>query len=357
MVFMPLFSKKRKNDTLFSMKFFLLILLLPCCLFGAGIEITNRVVANINGTPISVLDVMKKLEFIFYREFPNYAEIPEAKFQFFSANWKAVLNDMIDAELILASAKDVKLHISDGEVRQEIEKIFGPNVVANIDKLGMTYQEVFKLVQNDLIIKNMTYAMAQVPALNKVNPKEIKKAYEKYIKENPIEECWQYFVISIKAPNQLKGKAIAELAHKYLTEKNVAPSELGSALKEHQLLTEDVQVSLSEDFERKKSELSEAHREALLKLEEGKFSEPLLQQSRSVSQSLFRIFFVKKYTPEATIPLAEIEERLKNMLLEEAMVEETSRYRKKLRTRFGIDENYLKMMLPDAFTPFCLQAK
>lgn len=325
---------------------------------GPQIEVNNRVLAKINGNPISVIDLMKKMDFIFYREFPQYADVAEARFQFFSTNWKNVLNEMIDAELIIASAKDVKLKITDGEVRQEIEKIFGPNVVGNIDKLGMTYQEVFKLVQNDLTIKSMSYAMAQVPALNKVGPKEIRQAYDLYVKEHPVEESWEYCVISIKAPNQLKGKALAELSYKLLTENNVPPSDLHNALKEHHLITEDASISVSEDFLRKKSELSEAHKEALLKLEEGAYSQPLFQVSRvNNKQALYRIFFIKKHTTEGFIPFADVEGQLKNELLDRAMVEETERYRKKLRTRFCIDDNYLKMMLPDGFEPFHLTAK
>ena len=35
------------------------------------LQINNRILANVNGKPISVIDAMKKMDVIFFRQFPN----------------------------------------------------------------------------------------------------------------------------------------------------------------------------------------------------------------------------------------------------------------------------------------------
>ncbi|MDR3624029.1 MAG: SurA N-terminal domain-containing protein [Chlamydiales bacterium] len=318
------------------------------------LTVNNIVLAKINGKAISVYDLMKKMDFIFYREFPQYAHSTEARYQFFKVNWSHMLDEMIDAELILANAKEVKITVSEGDVRQEIEAIFGPNVVVNIDKLDLTYQEVFKMVQNDITTKRMTYSMAQVHAFNRVGPKEIKAAYEAYNKEHPIERAWDYRVISIKAPNQLKGSAVAELTYKLLSQDNTPLDSLATTLNKSHLLTQDTTVSVSEEMHSTFKELSDTYKSALTELAPNTYSKPAFQVSRSNKQALYRIFYITKYTPSGVVPLAQVEEQLKNVLLDQAIQEETALYRKKLRKRFGIDDTYLKSMIPEGFEPFTL---
>lgn len=322
-------------------------------IYAADLVVNNRVLARVNGKVFSVIDLMKKMELIFYREFPQYADAPEAKYQFFTTNWRMILDEIIDAELIVANAKDVKLEVSDGDVRQEIERIFGPDVVVNIDKLGMTYDEAFKMLHNDLTVQRMTYGMAHVHALNKVGPQEIRKAWETYNREHPIEEAWDYQVISIRSSNSLEGRAIADMCYKMLSEKEASLDNLQKLLKEKKILTPNTTVTISEAFHRTNKSLSEIHREVLMTMKPGSYSAPTLQGSKgSQKQGVLRIFYVDKYTPQGITPLKDVENKIKNYLLDKAVQDETLAYRKRLRKRFGIDEEYLKHTIPENFTPF-----
>src|ERR1700733_15248143 len=65
------------------------------------IVVNNRIIAKINGKPISVMDLMKKMDILFYRQYPQYASLVMARYQFYQANWSYVLSEMIDKELIL----------------------------------------------------------------------------------------------------------------------------------------------------------------------------------------------------------------------------------------------------------------
>ncbi|MBA3815063.1 MAG: SurA N-terminal domain-containing protein, partial [Parachlamydiaceae bacterium] len=97
------------------------------------IVVNNRILAKVNGKAISVMDLMKKMDLLFYRQFPQYISSAQARYQFYQANWKHLLEEIIDKELILADAQDAKIPISAGDVRQEMEVLFGPNIISNLD--------------------------------------------------------------------------------------------------------------------------------------------------------------------------------------------------------------------------------
>src|SRR5205085_3839907 len=92
------------------------------------IIVNNRILAKVNGKALSVYDIMKKMDLLFYRAFPEYTSSTVARFQFYEMNWQAVLRDLIDKELIIADADENKVEVSSGDVRQEMETLFGPNI-------------------------------------------------------------------------------------------------------------------------------------------------------------------------------------------------------------------------------------
>ena len=87
------------------------------------ITVNNRVLANVNGKPITVIDVMKRMDLVFLKQFAEYTNSPSARHQFYMANWKRTLNELIDKELILCDAKEMKMEVASGDVRQEMERL------------------------------------------------------------------------------------------------------------------------------------------------------------------------------------------------------------------------------------------
>src|SRR5665647_2210950 len=83
------------------------------------IFVNNRILARVNGKPISAYDVMKKMDIIFFKQFPEYMSSTEARFQFYTYNWAHELEEMVTKELILADAKESKVEVSGGDLRQE----------------------------------------------------------------------------------------------------------------------------------------------------------------------------------------------------------------------------------------------
>ena len=76
--------------------------------------------------------------------------------------------EMIDGELILADAADKEIKLTDGEVREEIERRFGPSVSVTLDKIGLTQEEAWRLVKNEMIVQRMNwwFRLMSVPCIS-----------------------------------------------------------------------------------------------------------------------------------------------------------------------------------------------
>lgn len=108
--------------------------------------VNNRILAKVNGKAISVIDVMKKMDMLFYRQFPEYTYLlHQHAFNFIMSIGNMFSDDLIDKEVILADAEEHKMPLTNGSIRQEMELLFGPNIIANLDKIGMSYDEAYKI--------------------------------------------------------------------------------------------------------------------------------------------------------------------------------------------------------------------
>ena len=130
--------------------------------YPENIIINNRILLKINGKAITVIDVVRKMDLLFYRQYENLASSAIARYQFYNTGWRTVLGMVIDDYLIMADAEEKQIKVNDGEVREELQRLFGPDVVLNVDKLGMTLEEAFELIKTELIVQRMTSMMVAV---------------------------------------------------------------------------------------------------------------------------------------------------------------------------------------------------
>lgn len=320
------------------------------------ITINNRILAKVNGKAISVMDLIKKMDMQFYRQFPEYTSSTQARFQFYQANWKHVLEEFIDKELILADAQEAKIPISGGDVRQEMESLFGPSIVTNLDKVGLTFEEASKMVLADLTIRRMLYFRVQSKAINQVTPQHIRNYYENYAKDNIRDNEWVFNVISIRHRDAKKAEEMARQSHHLLSVEKVPLSELTNKIKEFSTPTRrPPTITVSEEFHTKEKELSDVFKTALLTLQPDSYSQPSSQKSRSDNTTVFRIFYLKNMVPGGTIPFKELEAKIKDRLIEQAMAKESEAYLTKLRQHFDVQEAQLKEILSSDSPPFMLR--
>lgn len=316
------------------------------------ISVDNNVLTKVNETTISVLDLVKKMDLALHQNYPQHADIPQARFQFYSANWRPVLMEMINTELILSDAKDKEVKLTDGDVREEMESRFGPNVLDTLEKIGLTYDDAWKMVKNELTVQRMMWFFVHSKAIQSVTPQAIRDSYRNYLIENPAYQEWAYRVISIRADSH-EAEYAQEIHQLLLNEKQSPESALSlqNWEKEHP----DCKIQISSEYNAKDTEVSEAHRTAVAALSVGDYSQPIRQASRSDQKTVYRIFYLSQKTDHPATPFDAISHQLKNELVQRAIAKESDSYLSKLQKHYGFDPSRVKETVPDNLQPFHLE--
>jgi hypothetical protein len=326
----------------------------------------NRILAKVNDKTISVIDVMKKMDVFLNRVYPHLVHSKAARHQFYSTNWRDVLQQMIDDELMLIDSEGKDLKVTDGDVRETLQERFGPNVMGNLDTLGISYEEARKMIYTELVVQKMVWFRVNSKAIISVNPQDVKTFYREYCVQHPPVEQWKYQVLSIRAKDKQAAEKIAARAHEYLIRDKLDLQTVSSRFNEK--LPEDivvamnisndnqsnVSISVSEEYEVTDKEISQAHRQALFSLKPDTYSRPVSQLSRVDNTMVYRIFHLKDHSRTAVPPFEELEEKLENELIQKAVTRENGIYISRLRERLGYNEKHMKEPIPDDFQPFAL---
>lgn len=307
----------------------------------------NTIVAKVNGNTISMMDVKKKLDMHFHQHYPHLADSSTARHQFYEKSWRQIMMEMIDNQLILADAEAHQIKTSDADVRQTMEERFGPNTLETLEKIGLTYDEAFKLVKNEIIVQRMSWFFIQAKAFHAVTPLSIKKAYQSYLEEHPPYNELKYRVVTIQSQNL---EVTANLVYNHLIQNKKSPELLESSLKEI-----DPSIQISSEYTASDLEISETLRNTLHTLLPESYSEPAIQTSRAANKKVARIYYLASLTDHPASTFQELSQTLRDQLLQTAMAKESTTYLNKLRNNFGFDTAYLKETVPDDMHPFSLQ--
>lgn len=318
-----------------------------------GFRVNNAILARVNGNTISVLDVIKKMDLAFHQSYPQLIDSKEARFQFYQSGWKTILNEMIHMELILADSVAKELKLTDGEIREEIESRFGPNIMSTLDKIGLTFDEAWKLIKNEMTVQRMKWYFVNSKALQTVTPKLVRQKYLEYCDSNPAKETWQYQVISIRGDDKAKMEEFGKRLYDVLESKLPESSEMFQGLDKIAADFPECTMQLSSEYSMETQNLSVAHREVLSKLTPNSISSPIIQTSRTDNKNLSRIFYLKNHQIDKPPTFDEISSRLENELLNQVAYQESLNYMEKLKKLYG-DGRDFQEKLPDDFVPFSM---
>ena len=319
------------------------------------IQINNRVLFAVNGKAITVMDVQKKMEIIFNREFPEYADSLLAKYQFYVANWYSILNEAVNRELIIEDAHDKKLPVSDGDVREELENMFGPNIIEELHKLNMSYDEAWEHVLNDITLKRMMIYRVNLKAREAVTPEAIKMAYQEMVKRSSMSNKWKYRVITIRDPKKTKAQEAAQVTFDLLTKKHIPIEMIAQTFQHHQDIDRSTsKITVTQEYIHNTEELSPTYKDVLSGLQAGCYSAPVAQHSRSGSGEVYRIFYLTGLEKVKTPSFEESEDTIKDELLRIAMGRETEKYISQLRKHYSVSDESIRSSLPENFHPFTL---
>src|SRR5690242_2788930 len=119
------------------------------------IVVTNRILARVNGVSISVIDVMKKMDMLLQRYYPERFSFKFMRFQYYTKNWRDTLTQIIDQELMLADAEHLDVKVSDAEVREEIIRRFGANIMVTLDAIGVSYEEARAQIHKEIVVQKI----------------------------------------------------------------------------------------------------------------------------------------------------------------------------------------------------------
>ncbi len=321
------------------------------------ISVKNRILAKVNGNVISVVDVMKKMDMVLHQNYPQFADSPQARFQFYAASWRPILTEMIDTELILFDAEEKEIKLTDGEIREEMEERFGPGVQLTLEKIGLSYDDAWSMVRKELIVRRMMWFFSQAKALQSVSPQVIRDAYRYYLKENPPHQEWKYRVITLRSDDNaaesgdILAEDVCQLLAKTQESLETAALHLQAWEKSHQ----GAAVTVSNEFVAKDCDLSESHRSALITLSPGSYSKPIAQTSRMEKKPVHRIFYLADAVDHPAPSFDDMAPQLKSDLTQKAMAKESEAYLQKLRKYYGFDQDSLRETLPDNLQPFALE--
>lgn len=331
--------------------FGLSLVLLSTALFADSpkIVINNCILTKVNGKAITLMDVAKKMDLILLRQFPEEFSSVEARFQFYRTNWQGMLSDLIDRELIMQKAEEVNFPVTAGDIRQELEEIFGPNVLMNIENSGLTFDEVWQMIRSDIIIRRMLMWEVTSRVYAGITPQEVRALYEEYLAQNNHDE-FSYRMISFRGEDAKKAMLLAKQAHELLTVEKISIDTIKERLQENQ-----VTVSLSETYTQKQDVLAKPIQEALLSLQAGSYSLPLTQKSRMDNSSIIRIYYLQEKKKATPLPFSEMEATLKDDITKRRLAKDTEAYFAKLRKHFDIKIDEIHKELAVNFDPFVIQ--
>lgn len=346
------------------MHFLLIFLLMPLlCLTQASADappekkvlVHNRVLAHVNGNAISVIDLVKRMDMVLFQKYPQYLDIPEARFQFYTTQWRQTLLDCLDRELVLADAEEKKFEVSTGDVREELEEIFGPNMMYNLDSAGLTADEAFKMLKQEITLRRMLFMQVRSRVFATVTPSQIRARYAEYVNELSNQTRCTWSAVTIKSRDIQEARDFAEQLFTLVQEQQIHPSQIDYELKNRGLAKETITVTVTDPFEQKSSELSKPLQELFQSMQKGNYCRPQLQKSRSGQGDLFRLYFIHELSETVAPPIQEVEAMLRDEVTEKLTQMKIEEYYADLRRHFHVAKDEIENALPPNFQPFELK--
>lgn len=305
-----------------------------------NVEFHNRVLWSYRGSIITVMDIVKRLE-EHAQGIPNYQTIdPNQKLEYYQGNWRAVLQELMDYELIYQDAIDHNMSVTDAEGRDQLVRLYGENYLTRIDGMGLTLKEVLSSVKKDMLIQRMTHFRVQYQARATITPSLVAEAYKELCKQQPETDIWTYQTINFKGETSL-CQEIAQNWKKHLLE--------NTSIEECEKLPGNEKVTINTGRLNTQSSLhlSPKYLQILQELQALHWSEPVVFKDDK-TQGLVRLFFLKEKTHQRPPSYGEIRRRIEDQLYQDAVAQQNQKYIVKLRRQLELEQG---QSLQQVFNP------
>ena len=316
----------------------------------SSIVVENKVLAMVRDQIITVLDVTKKMDMIFYQQFPQYRGISEARYEFYRTNWKRIFQELVDRQLILSMAEEKHFDVTNGDIREEIEEFFGPNAMINVYEEGLSLHDVEEMMKGDILLRRALSFYVRSPVVAAVTPAVLRAAYKKHVEGLKERYGWIWRSITVKSRDGDCPQKIANQVWERLQKDHATVEQVGAEL------GDSYEVTASSPFRSEKSEVASGVQAVLEQLQPQTFSEPQSFTSRSDQRQGWRCYTVDERV-SATIPsFEELEPVLRREIADPVIEKRTREFFEDLRKQYGVKQLLSSEELL-AFEPFQLKEK
>lgn len=310
-----------------------------------SIVVDNRVLATVRDQIITVQDVVKKLDMLFYQQFPQHRGSAEARYEFYQANWKTVFEDLVNRLLVLSWADERQFQVSNGDVRQELEEVFGPDVMINLYESGFSLNEVQEMIRADILLRRLLYFYVRLPVLAGISPSRVRALYEEKRHAEGCAELLHWRSITVKAKQGECAKKEADAVFNMLQKEKISIADVCKKI------PATIEVTASEQFQSVKNELAPHTYEILSKLPDGTYSEPASFVGKQNGQKGWRFYTVDKREQVPLPPIDQMEEALRAEIAQPEIAAKTKELFDSLHKEYQVNTVFSQDELI-AFQPF-----
>ena len=316
----------------------------------SSIVVENRVLATVRDQVVTVVDVMKKLDMVFCQQFPQYRGVPEARYEFYRANWRRIFEELVDRQLIISLAEEKQFTVTNGDIREELEEVFGPNVMMNLYEEGLSLHEVHEMMKADILLRRIISFYVHSPVVSSITPEVLRAAYQRRIEELKGKEGWVWRSVTVKAKGKDCPKEVADTVWKLL-ENDHLPIE-AILVK----LPEGIECVVSSPFRSEQKEVAPAIQQILEKLPLQSHSEPIPFTNRTDPHQSWRCYIVDERFEPKPPTFFELEAALREELASPEITKHTITFFDDLRRQHHVKHLFTSEQLL-SFEPFQFKQK
>lgn len=317
----------------------------------AAIIVDNRVLTTVRDQIITVQDVVKKLDMLFYKNYPQYRSSPEARLEFYKMQWRQMVDDLVNRQLALSWAEERQFQVSHGDVREELEEMFGPDVMVNLYESGLSLHEVQEMIRADILLRRIIYAYVRLPILASITPRDVRTLYANKLKEASSQKvfCWKSITVKEKDTKECSRQVAEDVL-------NLFRKERLSLEGVREKIPAQFEVTLSQEYRSSREEIAPHIFELLSPLQEGSFSDLVPFSSKQDEHRGWRFYTVLSIENKKLPPLAEIEEELRGEIAYPEIEKQTKAFFDELRRQYHVKQLFTSQELA-SLEPFSMRSK
>lgn len=316
----------------------------------SAIVVENRVLATVRDQIITVVDVTKKMDMIFCQQFPQYKGVPEARYEFYHTNWRKIFEELVDRQLILSMSEEKQFGVTNGDIREELEEIFGPNAMMNLYEEGLSLHDVEEMMKADILLRRALSFYVHSPVIAAITPAVLRAAYRKRVEEMKKKYGWVWRSVTVKSKSGDCRKDVADRVWNRLQKDHRTIEQISAEL------GDGYEVVLSQSFRSEQSEVAQNVQAILEQLQPKTFSEPQSFTSRSDPRQGWRCYIVDERFFVKVPSFEELESTLRQEIASPVITKRTVEFFEDLRKQYGV-KHLLTSEELRAFEPFQLKEK